>query len=174
MHMVFRESIDRSFVLGNVIACANMSVYLADRTGVLGSVVFNIHEEPRLLIRVIAGICTSSLADLGWDTSMSVIREQQQYSRSEVRLLKPKFSYAVPWNPEKEDYYWVIDMPKPKEGAKYGVMDEKETETFVLYKGLNLQRGEVIRGRATRIWKAWLLDDLWLPQEKRPVRPAPS
>ncbi|KAH9835356.1 uncharacterized protein C8Q71DRAFT_811995 [Rhodofomes roseus] len=136
MHMVFHEAVDRCFVFGIIIACANMSVYLADRTGVLGSSVFNIHKEPRLFIRVIAGICTSSLANLGWDTSMT-------------------------------DYYWVIDMPKPKEGAEYGVMDEKDTEKFVLYKAFNVQRGEVIRGRATRIWKAWLFDELTLSPEDR-------
>ncbi|KAH9917351.1 uncharacterized protein B0H18DRAFT_958423 [Fomitopsis serialis] len=65
-----------------------------------------------------------------------------------------------------EDYYWVIDMPKSKEGAGYGVTDE-EAGTFVLYKGLNLERGEVIRGRATRIWKARSIQDLVLPQEER-------
>ncbi|KAH9932175.1 uncharacterized protein B0H18DRAFT_1137044 [Fomitopsis serialis] len=46
-------------------------------------------------------------------------------------------------------------------------MDEKETETFVLFKGLNLHQGDVIRGRATRIWKAWLIEDLVLPKEER-------
>ncbi|KAH9833523.1 uncharacterized protein C8Q71DRAFT_849857 [Rhodofomes roseus] len=169
MLMVFREAVDRCFVFGIVVACADMSVYLADRTGVLGSVVFNIHKEPRSFIRVIAGICTSSLADLGWDTSMTVIRERNKYTQSQFRLSKknPKFSYQVPWNVEKEDYYWVIYMPKPKEDAEYGVMDEKDTEKFVLYQALNVQRGEVIRGRATRIWKAWLFDELTLPPEDR-------
>lgn len=47
MRMVFHESIDRSFVLGIVLAHTKMSVYLADRTGVLGSNTFDIHEVRR-------------------------------------------------------------------------------------------------------------------------------
>ncbi|TFY59109.1 hypothetical protein EVJ58_g5990 [Rhodofomes roseus] len=126
-----------------------MSVYLADRAGVLGSVVINIHEEPRLFIRIIVGISSLSLADLGWDTSMAIIGEQKKYTRSQVRRWKPRLSY------------------EPKDGADYGVMDERMTEKFVLYKALNVQRGEVIRGRATRVWKAWLFDELTLPPEER-------
>ena len=44
MHMVFHEAVDRSFVLGIVLAHTKMSVYIADRTGVLGSEIFDIHE----------------------------------------------------------------------------------------------------------------------------------
>ena len=44
MRMVFHEAVDRSFVLGIVLAHTNMSVYVADRTGVLGSSTFDIHE----------------------------------------------------------------------------------------------------------------------------------
>ena len=44
MRMVFREAVDRSFVLGIVLAHTKMSVYIADRTGVLGSEIFDIHE----------------------------------------------------------------------------------------------------------------------------------
>ncbi|KAH9835353.1 uncharacterized protein C8Q71DRAFT_765439 [Rhodofomes roseus] len=167
MRMVFHEAMDRCFVFGVVIACANMSVYLADRAGVLGSVVINIHEEPRLFIRIIVGISSLSLADLGWDTSMAIIGQQKKYTRSQVRRWKPRLSYEVPWSREQEDQYWVIDMPQPKDGADYGVMDERMTEKFVLYKALNVQRGEVIRGRATRVWKAWLFDELTLPPEER-------
>ena len=50
MRMVFHESVDRSFVLGVVLAHTKMSVYLADRTGVLGSHTFDIHEVRRSTI----------------------------------------------------------------------------------------------------------------------------
>lgn len=101
---------------------------------------------------------------------MSVIKEKERYSRAFLRGLKRKLSYQVPVNTTKEDHYWVVDMPKPKDDADYGVMDENATESFVLFKALNLQRGQVIRGRATRVWKAWRLDDLSLPPEERKAR----
>lgn len=47
MRMIFHEAVDRSFVLGIVLAHTKMSVYLADRTGVLGSSVFDIHKVCR-------------------------------------------------------------------------------------------------------------------------------
>jgi hypothetical protein len=41
---VFHDSIDRRFVFGIVLAQRNVSVYLANRSGVLGSEVFDMHE----------------------------------------------------------------------------------------------------------------------------------
>ncbi|EPS96876.1 hypothetical protein FOMPIDRAFT_1025203 [Fomitopsis schrenkii] len=169
MRMIFHEAVDRSFVLGIVVAHASVSVYVADRTGVLGSRIFNIHEDPRDFIRVVVGICTMSPAQLGWDTSMTVLKEKERYTRAFLRGWKPKLSYQIPLNTTKEDHYWVVDMPKPKEGAEYGVMEEEATERFVLFRALNLQRGQVIRGRATRIWKAWLFDELVLSPHERKV-----
>ena len=100
---------------------------------------------------------------------MSVIKEEEQYTTTFLREWTPKLSYQVPFNTEKEDHYWVLEMPKPKGEGQYGVMDDSATEQFVLFKALNLQRGPVIRGRATRIWKAWRYDDLPLPPAERKV-----
>ena len=121
-------------------------------------------------MRVVVGICTMSPAQLGWDTSMTVLKEQERYSSAFLRSWKPKLSYQVPFNTEREDHYWVVDMPKPKGEDEYGVMEEGATERFVLFKALNLQRGQVIRGRATRVWKAWLFADLSRPPDERKVR----
>ncbi|EPS97392.1 hypothetical protein FOMPIDRAFT_1025016, partial [Fomitopsis schrenkii] len=169
MRTMFHEAVDRSFVLGIVLAHTKMSVYVADRTGVLGSEIFDIHKDAEALTRVVVGICTMSPAQLGWDTSMSIIKEQERYSKGFLQRWKPTLSYQVPYNTKQEDHYWVIDMPKPKgeTDSEYGVMDDNATERFVLFKALNLQRGQVIRGRATRIWKAWRYDDLLLPPEER-------
>ena len=127
-------------------------------------------QDAHSFVRVIVGICTMSPAQLGWDTSMTVIKEREKYSAASLRRWQPKLSYQVAFNTQKEDHYWVVSMPKPKRGGEYGVMDEEATERFVLFKALNLQRGQVIRGRATRIWKAWRFDDLSLAPEKRQVR----
>ena len=99
---------------------------------------------------------------------MTLIQARDQYTKESLVRWTPKLSYQTPLN-SKEAYYWVVDMPKSKDGAEYGVMHEREKERFVLFKALNLQRGKVIRGRATRIWKAWLFDELTLPPEKRRV-----
>ena len=119
---------------------------------------------------MVVGICTMNPAQLGWDTSMSVLKEQGRYSNAFLRRWKPQLSYEVPFNTKQEDHYWVVDMPQPKEEAEYGTMEERKTERFVLFKALNVERGQVIRGRATRVWKAWRFADLLLPADERKVR----
>ena len=51
MRQVFRESIDRRFVFGLVLAGSKMAVYLADRSGVLGSEHFDIHQVNCMLLQ---------------------------------------------------------------------------------------------------------------------------
>ncbi|KAI0727479.1 hypothetical protein C8Q72DRAFT_446570 [Fomitopsis betulina] len=85
MHTILHEVVDRSFVLGIVLAHTNLSVYLADWTGVLGSNRFDIHEDAHALVWVVVGICTMSPVQLGWDTSMSVIKEEEQYTTTFLR-----------------------------------------------------------------------------------------
>ncbi|TFY81200.1 hypothetical protein EWM64_g2812 [Hericium alpestre] len=46
---------------------------------------------------------------------------------------------------------------------------EFDEEEFVLFHALSLARAEVIRGRATRIWKAWRMADMASPAKERPV-----
>lgn len=48
MRQIFHESLDRRFVFGIVLAQKNLYVYLADRSGVLGSEIFDIHEVSNL------------------------------------------------------------------------------------------------------------------------------
>ena len=44
IRQVLHESVDRRFVFGLVLADRNITVYLADRSGVLGSTNFNMHD----------------------------------------------------------------------------------------------------------------------------------
>ena len=72
--------------------------------------------------------------------------------------MTPKFSYDVKWSPDTDDHCWLLEMPKPDAAAGYGVMNETKTKTFVLFQEIALNMGGVIRGSATRVWKAWLLE----------------
>ena len=99
---------------------------------------------------------------------MSLVPQKRVYPTHDE--VDPRPSYAVQWNEVQDEHYWYLEMPKPKAGARYGVMDESETEVFVLYKAISIRRGGVIRGRATRVWKAWLLDEMTLEPAERRVR----
>ena len=107
---------------------------------------------------------------LGYDTSLTLVPMLRQYSEDTIRNPGTQHSYNVEWNKAQDQHYWLVEMPKPKQGAEFGVMDDTETEKFVLYKGISMSRGGVIRGRATRVWKAWLLEEMDKPPQERRVR----
>lgn len=66
--LIFRESHDRCFVLGIVLAHSDVTVYLADRTGVIGSAVFNLHA-------------VSTLAHFATTRLMTFVGAQELHSR---------------------------------------------------------------------------------------------
>jgi hypothetical protein len=43
-------------------------------------------------------------------------------------------------------------------------------EPFILFEAISLARAEVICGRSSRIWKAWRMSEMDLPENKREVR----
>lgn len=122
-------------------------------------------KEPELLIRVIAGFAMFKLTKLGWDTSMTVVPRQ-------LTNQAPRMSFEVPpaelevgqyWH----NHLWRVEMPKPL--ANEPLKMSNDTEAFVFFKHLSLSRGEVILGRATRVWKAWREDEMELPASERTV-----
>ena len=144
---------------------------LSECSGVFCDVVTHgLLQEPKSFIRVIVGLLTFTPDRLGYDTTMSLMSQKRVYATLDEVDSDPRPSYTVVWNETKNEHYWLLDMPKPKQGSSYGVMDNRETETFVLYKAISVHRGGIIRGRATRIWKAWLLDELTKEPAERRVR----
>ena len=118
-----------------------------------------------MLIRVIAGIATLSPSRLGWDTTLTAFPKPLFGTASPTET--SSMSFEMPYKSEPDDHYWKLDMPKPLPDDPFKMSDA--VETFVLYEGLSLRRGEVILGRATRIWKAWALNEMHLPQGHRKV-----
>jgi hypothetical protein len=185
IRQVFHESFDRRFVFGVVLARSNITVYLADRSGILGSETFDIHKvscfysprgavsqyysakEPHLLIRVIAGFALLDVSKLGWDTSLAVVPRLPTCNNSS------RMSFDVPYGELEVSHdwyghYWRLEMPKPRSDEPSKMSDE--TEAFILFQHLSLSRGEVILGRATRVWKAWREDEMNLSLSRRTVR----
>ncbi|KAI0046406.1 hypothetical protein FA95DRAFT_1494059, partial [Auriscalpium vulgare] len=60
-----------------------------------------------------------------------------------------------------------MDKPLREDGVAWP--EGQDQERFVLYQALSLARGEVIRGRATRVWRAWRWDEMKLPEKDRSV-----
>ncbi|KAH9937956.1 hypothetical protein B0H21DRAFT_894112 [Amylocystis lapponica] len=151
MRQVFREQADRRFVLGLALCKTDLSVWLCDRSGLIGTQTpINIHKEPEKFIQVIAALALLNPEQLGWDTSMKLYRPhfpapfQLVHSYHESVQFKD-FSSTVYETP------WAIEMPK---------RDGSGRETFISVRGLSMTRSEIMHGRATVVWEVVKLADI--------------
>ncbi|KAI0058868.1 hypothetical protein BV25DRAFT_1829618 [Artomyces pyxidatus] len=166
VRQALKEQPDRRFMYGLVFAKYNLTVWHVDHSGALASTAFNVHLEPKTFIRVILGLVVQSPEDLGWDPTMLLYMEDDKGIP-----LEPLASYLVDQNelPESSrnatETKWVVSVAMPGTAGE----DETELEQFVLYHGLSLSRGEVIRGRATRVWRAWKLSHMSRRVEERSI-----
>ncbi|KAA1475866.1 hypothetical protein DENSPDRAFT_826575 [Dentipellis sp. KUC8613] len=166
LRQTLREQPDRRFMVGFVYSNCHLTLWHVDRSGALASVPFNVHEKPLQFIRAIVGLVVKSPEDLGWDPTM-----QMYAKRDGERLGHGIYSYNIDANTTplvaNNPYgrMWLVTIHKYQQDASGRI----ETEQFVLFRALSLSRAEVLRGRATRVWKAWRLEDMWMPKEERPV-----
>ncbi|KAH9945519.1 hypothetical protein B0H21DRAFT_809280 [Amylocystis lapponica] len=151
MRQVFREQVDRRFVLGLALCKTDLSVWLCDRSGLIGTQTpINIHKEPEKFIQVIAALALLNPEQLGWDTSMKLYRPHFPapfhlvHSYHESVQFKD-FSNTVYETP------WAIEMPK---------RDGSGRETFISVHGLSMTRSEIMHGRATVVWEVVKLADI--------------
>ncbi|THH12839.1 hypothetical protein EW146_g7317 [Bondarzewia mesenterica] len=150
------EQVDRRFIYGFILAKRNVTVWHVDRSGAIGSKSFDIHTDARLLIRLIVSFTTNSDDELGWDPTIKVITDLNSYP------LKAELSYKVPDQVSPYHRQWLVSMPET--GGRSG------RENFVMFTAHSLAKAEVIRGRATRIWKAWKMEDMKKAKADRDVR----
>ena len=120
---------------------------------------YYLSKEPHLLVRVIASLALFEASKLGWDTSLTVVPRLPIINPSRMSFEVPygELEIGLDWH----GHYWRLEMPKPR--ADEPSIMSHQTEAFILFQHLSLSRGEVILGRATRIWKAWLEDEMNIP-----------
>ncbi|KAF7975932.1 hypothetical protein HWV62_8209 [Athelia sp. TMB] len=158
LRQCFRECIDRRHVFGLVLAGRKLTVYLADRSGILGSETFDIHKEPLQLIRVIAGFTTFRPSKLGWDPTFTIYDKNDQNST--------RYSFETSLD-QKGVKRWCIEF---SEHLSVGPPERTyEARKFIIWKKVDVGRSEVIKGRATRVWKAWAEEEMHLPPGERTV-----
>ncbi|KAI0051942.1 hypothetical protein FA95DRAFT_107438 [Auriscalpium vulgare] len=168
VRQALREQPDRRFMYGLVFAKRTLTVWHVDRSGAMGSKVVDAHENPKTFIRIIVALLVKRPSDLGWDPTMLLYQED-----SDGNPLPPLPSYLVDRiatsSMDAYETRWVISMDKPPTKGGGAWPAGQDQDVFVLYQALSLARGEVIRGRATRVWRAWHWDDLTSPEEERRI-----
>ncbi|TFY73314.1 hypothetical protein EWM64_g10698, partial [Hericium alpestre] len=179
VRQALREQPDRRFMHGMVFSMYNLTVWHVDRSGALASEVFNVHEEPLKFIKVIVGFLMLKPEDLGWDPTMKMYVEDLDEDDNVTRRFGLP-SYTIKENPDtgKNNAYermWTISVPIPGAEPAESSSDDPDAEPlpppaeedFVVFRALSLSRAEVLKGRATRIWKAWRMEDMVQPKEER-------
>ncbi|KAH9945527.1 hypothetical protein B0H21DRAFT_809283 [Amylocystis lapponica] len=150
MRQIFREQVDRRFVLGLVFCKSELSVWLCDRLGLLGTQTpFNIHEEPKKFIQVVAALALLNPQRLGWDTSMRLYRPSSPtapFVHSYYRSVRFEHFHGT-----LDETHWAIDMPS---------RDGSDRETFISIHRLSMARSEVMHGRATIVWEVVRHNDI--------------
>ncbi|KAF7965965.1 hypothetical protein HWV62_40730 [Athelia sp. TMB] len=112
MRQIFRECIDRRFVFGLTLARSKMAVYLADRSGVIGSEHFDIHKasrllfkaEPKKLIHVILAMATMEHHRLGWDPTLTV------YDPDKPTEGTPSYLAGRPVTASYKERIWLVEI----------------------------------------------------------------
>ncbi|KAA1475378.1 hypothetical protein DENSPDRAFT_842147 [Dentipellis sp. KUC8613] len=156
MRQVFREQINRRFVIGLALCGSHMTVWLCDKAGVIGtSTPFNIHQNPELFIRVIAGMSLMRYEELGWDTTMRIVPPNTDY-RNALYSWDPIMLKNTVTSPYQ--MRWAIEMPS-RDGSG-------RRETFLTLKALSLLRSEVMYGRGSVVWAVCKADDPPGPQRR--------
>ncbi|KLO13796.1 hypothetical protein SCHPADRAFT_997111 [Schizopora paradoxa] len=73
--LIFRNQPNRMFVLGVKLVGTKMTLVYVDRSGMLVSSSFDIHEDPISFLRVVVGLVYVSDEYIGFDTSVSIDKE---------------------------------------------------------------------------------------------------
>ncbi|KAF8495047.1 hypothetical protein BU17DRAFT_59517 [Hysterangium stoloniferum] len=146
---MFREQLDRRFAFGFTLCFDQVSVFLCDRSGVLGTrEAINIHTSPKSLIRVIGSFSILKPHELGWDPSMKIY-----YPENRPHLSLP--SYEFPFERVKMGLSlyrlnWVINSAVAHLGTH---------EDFLTVHAISIVGSEVMCGRASIVWEVVKLLD---------------
>ncbi|KAF9000920.1 hypothetical protein BDZ89DRAFT_1147122 [Hymenopellis radicata] len=160
LRRILREQLDRRFVFGLTLGPNRMTVWLHDRSGVLGTTTsFNIHEDPRSFIRVIAAFSVLSMEQLGYDTQMKFYASPTSIVPT-YRLDDEAVPSYLSATREKQ---WVITT--------------NDNEQYLTVKVLSIARAYIMQGRASLVWAVVPFKDgqvtskklLVLKQSWRPV-----
>ncbi|TRM59825.1 hypothetical protein BD626DRAFT_143997 [Schizophyllum amplum] len=141
LRMIMVEQKDRRFALGLAYSRARLSVWLQDRSGVLGmDKAIDMHKEPKKFIQVIAAFAVLPAHRLGFDPTMKLWR----------KAAEPIHTYRTcSSGPDRFD----VKLYKDNNYATQWVI-ETQHETYLTLKALSLLRTDVVRGSGSIVWAA--------------------
>ncbi|KAH9885619.1 hypothetical protein C8Q73DRAFT_659679 [Cubamyces lactineus] len=156
LRVMMVEQKDRRFALGLFLSNMQVSVWLQDRSGVLGmDEPINIHENPRDFIQVIAAFAILPAHRLGFDPTMKLARG----------TLPPIHTYRITsWG---NDRFNLEEYKKTNFGTQWVITTEQGV--FITLRALSLLRTEVVSGSGCIVWAAIRYEDRAIDPDVRKV-----
>ncbi|RDB18915.1 hypothetical protein Hypma_014319 [Hypsizygus marmoreus] len=155
LRQVLREQVDRRFVPGMLLCKTELSVWLADRSGVLGTeTTFNIHKYPKCFIQIILACSALPPERLGYDLTMRLCRHPILPNPTPIFSFDKQVNLSD-YRQSLYNQHWVIEMPSTAGNG--------ENELFITIRALSIIRAETTSGRATIVWAVMKMDDLQRP-----------
>ncbi|KAF8626879.1 hypothetical protein AX15_004649 [Amanita polypyramis BW_CC] len=146
MRQMFCEQLDRRFIMGLLLCGDELTMWLCDRTGLIGTIEpVNIYEQRGRFIQILAAFSMLSPNRIGWDESMKLYQPKTKEHLE---------SYLVPLDHKKSLHQlnWVISMPFEN--------DPKAREEFVTIRAIMAAPAQIIYSRATIVWEVVRLRDI--------------
>ncbi|KAI0792047.1 hypothetical protein C8Q75DRAFT_805090 [Abortiporus biennis] len=146
---VFKEQPFRRFLFGCTFHCTTMTFWYCDRAGALGSYMIDLHEEPILFIQCIASCAAMDPAEHGFDPTLLAYDPATKPTHPPWNISSPLLETRASTRHTLPTGQWIVSMPPHHASGQTA-----PRESFVLFAGLSMNRAEVIKGRAGRIWLA--------------------
>ncbi|EIN08098.1 hypothetical protein PUNSTDRAFT_144526 [Punctularia strigosozonata HHB-11173 SS5] len=148
MRMVLSEQVNRRFVLGLLLCGTELSIWMCDRSGLVGTHrAFDIHESPLLFIRTIMAFYRMDALRSGWDTDMKLLRTRnhqlEAVCTSDLTVIPADFGGDI------YDTKWRITV-RSQNG---------EVEVFETVKALSLARSAAMFGSGSTVWDVYNVKD---------------
>ncbi|KAI8986731.1 hypothetical protein BD414DRAFT_545044 [Trametes punicea] len=147
---------DRRFVLGLALSGTQISVWLQDRSGILGmDRPIDIHKEPKKFIQVITAFAMLPAHRLGFDPTMRLAREPSA----------PIHTYRLcSTGPDQFD----IELYK-KNNYEIQWVIETENGLYMTLKSLSPLRTDVFRGSGSIVWAVILYEERHIDPDERQI-----
>lgn len=94
---------------------------------------------------------------MGWDPTMLLYPsiDLDESSASELPTPRPSYEIPPPEGKDSESKTGRLNIARSQRWLVTVEHEDGQEEAFVLFHLLSEAHAEVIRGRATRVWKAW-------------------
>ncbi|KAI0792165.1 hypothetical protein C8Q75DRAFT_864673 [Abortiporus biennis] len=144
----FKEQPFRRFLFGFTFHRTDMTFWHCDRAGAIGSIMINIHDSPLIFIKCIASCVAMDPVEHGFDPTFMAYDKASKKTYDPWNIPPELLEPGASTSRTLPKAQWVVSMPGDHR------KDGNEREEFVLFAALSLNRAEVVKGRAGRIWLA--------------------